>query len=222
MHKNHKQSSNVKISKYALSVTKRLFDIIVVLIVSPLVVLILAIASLIQVLLAGRPIIFTQERVGKKGKLFKIYKCRTMCINAETMQKRYVHLNKAQWPVFKIDNDPRFVGIGRFLSQSGIDEMPQLLNVIKGDMSLIGPRPLPPHEESHIQSNIQAVRRSISPGIMSAWVLQGSHQLTFSEWMDLDLQYAQSVHLKEDYTILVKVLIHQIYRILKLPFRITK
>ncbi len=98
------------------------------------------------VLFSGPPILFCQKRIGLRGKPFLMYKFRTMDIGAETVKRRMVHLNEADGPVFKIRNDPRFTPIGRFLSHTGLDELPQLINVLKGEMALIGPRPLPVDE----------------------------------------------------------------------------
>ena len=164
---------------------KRLFDIIIscigLIIFSPLFVFI---AILIPLTSRGS-VFFIQKRIGKNGKVFKMIMFRTMKIGAEHLQKHYSHLNEASWPVFKIRNDPRFAGIGKFLSKTGLDETPQLINVIKGEMSLVGPRPLPIKEAKKL-TKIQKVRELIKPGITSSWVVEGSHSMKFVKWMKLD------------------------------------
>lgn len=131
---------------------------------------------------------FIQERAGKDGKVFRMYKFRTMYPGAEKDQERYRHFNEANGPVFKIHNDPRFTKIGRWLARTGLDELPQIINVIKGEMVLVGPRPLPPSEEKKIPAKWRMKRRSVKPGITSSWVVSGGHTLKFREWMELDMK----------------------------------
>lgn len=132
-------------------------------------------------------ILFSQERIGKGGKTFQIYKFRTMYEGAEHDQYKYSPLNQANGPVFKIYNDPRFTKIGRWLANTGLDELPQFINIAKGEMALIGPRPLPTHEESKIPTKWRIRRQSVKPGLTSSWVINGSHNMTFKEWMELDM-----------------------------------
>ncbi|MCH7641240.1 sugar transferase [Patescibacteria group bacterium] len=149
------------------------------------------------------PVFFVQKRVGKKGKTFKIIMFRTMYVGAERDQKEFAHLNEADGPVFKIKDDPRFVGIGRFLARTGLDELPQLINVIKGEMSLVGPRPLPVSEARKL-TKAQKIRELVKPGMTSSWVISGAHKVSFKEWMRLDRDYLQHASLKEDLRILFK------------------
>lgn len=139
---------------------------------------------------SGFPIFFCQKRTGKDGIPFVMFKFRTMSPDAEKKQKIYKNKNEADGPVFKIHNDPRFTRMGKFLSHTGFDELPQLWNVLRGDMALFGPRPLPVDEAKHLFS-WQKKRQVIKPGILSPWVLDGYHRRTFDEWMRDDCQYVQ-------------------------------
>ena len=132
-------------------------------------------------------VIFRQKRVGKDGKIFVIYKFRTMIENAEKMQDKYRSLNEVDGPVFKIKDDPRYTKFGKFLSHTGLDELPQLLNIIKGEMSFVGPRPLPVDEEKYIPLRWRTIRRSTKPGITSSWLISGAHGLTFNQWLQHDV-----------------------------------
>lgn len=134
--------------------------------------------------------IFKQKRIGKNKKPFTIYKIQTMVPNAERLKKHYLHLNQANGPVFKIFNDPRYTKIGKILSKTGLDELPQLINIIKGEMAFVGPRPLPVDEANKIPQKYHK-RFSVLPGITSLWVVNGSHQLSFKEWMELDIAYVK-------------------------------
>lgn len=136
----------------------------------------------------GGPLLYKQKRMGKDSKPFVMYKIRSMVVGAEELKRRYLGLNEANGPVFKIRNDPRYTRIGKILARVGVDELPQLINVIKGDMVLVGPRPLPKDEAIMVPKRYKK-RFSVLPGITSPWVLKGSHQLTFKQWMDLDLDY---------------------------------
>ena len=114
-----------------------------------------------------------------------------MRVDADKNKKRCEYLNEADGPVFKIRNDPRLTGIGRFLSHSGLDELPQLINVVKGEMEIVGPRPLPVEESKKILRKYLSVRESVKPGIISLWVLGGYHRVSFEEWMKSDVEYVK-------------------------------
>jgi lipopolysaccharide/colanic/teichoic acid biosynthesis glycosyltransferase len=139
---------------------------------------------------SGFPIFFVQDRVGKGGKVFRLFKFRTMVRDAEKIQGKYQKLNEADGPAFKIRNDPRFTRLGRFLSHTGLDELPQLYNIIIGDMVLIGPRPLPINEAHKLKPWMQE-RHKIKPGIISPWILEGYHRNSFTDWMQSDLRYVE-------------------------------
>lgn len=138
----------------------------------------------------GGPFFFKQKRMGKDKKPFTIYKIKTMIKRAEEQKEKYRHLNEADGPVFKIYDDPRYTKVGKFIAHTGLDELPQLINIIKGEMDLVGPRPLPIDEARRVSKKYEK-RFSVLPGITSLWVVQGSHKLSFNEWMKLDLKYIE-------------------------------
>jgi lipopolysaccharide/colanic/teichoic acid biosynthesis glycosyltransferase len=158
------------------------------------------------VIFTGTPVFFTQKRFGLNGKRFNLLKFRTMIRGATKHKWRYLHLNEADGPVFKIRLDPRFTKIGHFLANTGLDELPQLINVIKGDMSLVGPRPLPVSEAKKLNPNDQQ-RHLIKPGVTSPWVIAGAHSLSFATWMQLDRNYLKSGSLPEDVSVLLRTFI---------------
>ncbi len=167
----------------------------------------LIIAFLIKISSSG-PVIFPQKRIGKNGRVFTLFKFRTMVKNAPRLKKKYVKLNEADGPVFKIRNDPRFInGLAKFLARSALDELPNLFNVLRGEMSWVGPRPLPVDEAKEIAPEISDARESVLPGITSSWVVSGSHQLKFNTWMSLDLDYAKNFNFLTDFKILGKTLL---------------
>jgi lipopolysaccharide/colanic/teichoic acid biosynthesis glycosyltransferase len=163
----------------------------------------LLVALLIKIDSSG-PIFFKQKRTGKKGVCFTMYKFRTMVDNAEKLKEKYRRLNEADGPVFKINNDPRFTKIGKTLSHTGFDEFPQFFNVLKGEISLVGPRPLPIKEEAGIELQYQKKRRLVKPGIISSWLIKGAHKLSFKEWMDSDLEDIQKMGFTYDMRIILK------------------
>lgn len=164
----------------------KFFALIFLVLLSPLIFLLFILVKLSS----KGPFIFKQLRAGKYKKPFYMYKIRTMVKNAEDFKKKYLHLNEADGPVFKIRNDPRYTKIGKILSYSGLDEIPQLINILKGEMAFVGPRPLPVDEAEKVAKRYNT-RFSILPGITSPWVVNGSHRLTFKQWMELDLDYLE-------------------------------
>jgi lipopolysaccharide/colanic/teichoic acid biosynthesis glycosyltransferase len=143
------------------------------------------------------PFIFPQKRTGCRRKPFTIFKIRSMYVGAEAQQKKLSRLNEADGPVFKISNDPRFTRVGKWLSRSGLDELPQLWNILRGEMSFVGPRPLPISEAKCVPK-AYAARFSVLPGITSPWVINGNHNLSFPTWMELDLAYIKEQSLLKD------------------------
>jgi len=150
----------------------------------------------------GGPLIFKQKRMGKDEKPFVMYKIRTMVVGAEKLKKRYLDLNEADGPVFKIKKDPRFTKVGKILARTAIDEFPQLINVIKGEMAIVGPRPLPWEEAKRVPKRYKK-RFSVLPGITSFWIVKGSHKLTFKKWMELDLDYVNNRAVFQDLSIII-------------------
>ncbi len=149
------------------------------------------------------PAIFAQERVGLNGRPFKIYKFRSMVVNAEELKERLADLNEMSGPVFKITNDPRVTAVGKFIRQTSIDELPQLLNVFKGDMSLVGPRP-PLTSEVNLYDSKHRKRLAVRPGITCIWQISGRNEVDFEEWMEMDAEYVDRWSLWLDMEILAR------------------
>lgn len=211
---------------------KRSFDllssILILIIVAPLA----ALTYPVLLYLVGKPIIFTQERIGKNGKKFKLYKLRSMKKNADSIKNRYSTKNEAPWPMFKIAEDPRFLKkeinfflfkkpyhmeVGKFLSRSGIDEIPQIFNIIKGEMSLVGPRPLPTKEAAtleEIDKTWHKWRHSVKPGIFSIWALDSSHNKSFNYWKKLEKE-TLAMGTRKQAVIAIKIIFKQMKNILK-------
>ncbi len=185
-------------------VAKRLLDIAVssalLLLFLPLFV---SVAIAIKATSTG-PVFFFQERIGLNKRRFKIAKFRTMIQDAERLMRDLESKNEVSGPVFKIRNDPRITSIGKFLRRSSIDELPQLLNVLKGDMSLVGPRPLPVRDYEGFSEDWQRRRFSVKPGITCLWQVNGRSNISFDEWMLLDLQYMDEWSLWLDLKILAR------------------
>lgn len=152
------------------------------------------------------PFIFKQKRAGKGKKPFELYKIRTMVVNAEDLKSKYKKYNQADGPVFKIKDDPRYTSLGKFLSHTGLDEMLQLVNIIKGEMDFVGPRPLPLAEAKKVDKKYER-RFSVLPGITSPWIVNGAHNLSFKKWMELDLDYAEKKNIFLDLVIMFKTIV---------------
>lgn len=133
---------------------------------------------------------FAQERVGMHGRRFRMFKLRTMVNGAHAMRQSVMHLNEVDGPVFKIRNDPRLHPLGRFLRRTSIDELPNLLNVVRGEMSLVGPRPALPSEVEHYDS-VALRRLSVPQGVTCLWQINGRSDVTFEHWMELDNKYVE-------------------------------
>jgi exopolysaccharide biosynthesis polyprenyl glycosylphosphotransferase len=152
------------------------------------------------------PILFAQERIGYNKRRFKVLKFRTMVVEAEKQQHVLEHLNEVEGPVFKIKKDPRITHVGVFLRRFSIDELPQLLNVFKGEMSLVGPRPLPLRDVERIDLQWHKRRFSIKPGITCLWQVNGRSNIGFTEWVRMDLDYIDKWSLGLDLKILLKTI----------------
>jgi exopolysaccharide biosynthesis polyprenyl glycosylphosphotransferase len=184
---------------------KRMLDVIGsfagLVVLSPLLIVI---AALIKLTSAG-PVFFRQERVGADEKVFTCYKFRSMYEDAERRQAELEAQNEAGGVIFKIKNDPRITPIGRFIRDSSIDELPQLINVLKGEMSLVGPRPLPLRDFDRMDEGDKA-RLGIVPGITGFWQVSGRSDLSFGEMLRLDLYYIENWSLLLDLRILVRTI----------------
>jgi lipopolysaccharide/colanic/teichoic acid biosynthesis glycosyltransferase len=161
--------------------------------------------GLLVKLTSSGPVIFRQERAGFHGRRFWMYKFRTMVDGAEHMREQVAHLNAMSGPVFKAADDPRLTSVGRFLRKLSLDELPQLLNVLKGEMSLVGPRPLPVYEASRIKG-AQRRRLAMRPGITGLWQVSGRNAVDFEGWMRLDLAYVDGWSLGLDLWILLRTI----------------
>ena len=185
---------------------KRIMDFVfsaaLLLILSPL---FLVIALLIKLDSPG-PVFFVQERVGLNKRRFRLYKFRTMVEDADEWQKELETLNEATGPVFKIGNDPRITNIGRILRRTSIDELPQLINVVKVDMSLVGPRPLPIRDYNGFCQDWHRRRFSVQPGITCLWQINGRSEVSFEDWMKMDMKYIDRWSLWLDIIILAKTI----------------
>lgn len=152
------------------------------------------------------PVFFLQERVGLRRKKFPLIKFRTMVTGAEKRLKELEQYNEVKGAAFKLKNDPRITRVGRVLRKCSLDELPQFLNVLKGDMSLVGPRPLPIRDVEQFDARWQKRRFSVKPGITCLWQANGRHQIGFEHWMELDLQYIDHWSLKLDFEIMLKTI----------------
>jgi lipopolysaccharide/colanic/teichoic acid biosynthesis glycosyltransferase len=154
---------------------------------------------------SGKHVLFKQTRVGIDGKLFTMYKFRTMVLDAEARRHELVEQNEADGLLFKIADDPRVTRLGRILRPLGLDELPQLLNVLKGDMSLVGPRPALPVEVEKYDERLRA-RLWVKPGLTGLWQINGRHELSFDEYAQYDLHYVNNWSLALDLWVLVATL----------------
>jgi exopolysaccharide biosynthesis polyprenyl glycosylphosphotransferase len=196
----HPRPRRARIVKRALDVLGSVAGLAVL---SP-VLLVLALA----VKLTSRgPVLFVHERCGLGGRRFRFYKFRTMVTDAESRKAALEHLNEMTGPVFKIRCDPRVTALGRVLRRLSLDELPQLWNVVRGDMSLVGPRPpIPDEVERYTPRHVQ--RLSVRPGITGLWQVSGRNDITdFERWIDLDLQYTRTWSLWLDLRILLKTVV---------------
>jgi exopolysaccharide biosynthesis polyprenyl glycosylphosphotransferase len=195
--------ANVPHNTYALAI-KKLMDIfgalLGIILLSPLLIL----TSILIKLTSRGPIIYKQPRVGLRGRQFELYKFRSMVVNADELRKELEEQNEADGPAFKIKDDPRVTKIGGILRKTGLDELPQLFNIIKGEMSLIGPRP-PLPEETVQYKRWQLRRLSVKPGLSCFWqVKPDRNNIKFEKWMELDLAYIDNWSLRLDFVILLK------------------
>lgn len=182
---------------------KRTFDIsisaLLLVILSP----VFAITGILIKVSSPGPLLFVQDRLGLNKRIFKMYKFRTMIVDAENKQMDLEKFNEASGPVFKIKRDPRIIPIGKLLRKLSIDELPQLFNVLKGDMSLVGPRPLPIRDYQGFSEDWHRRRFSVRPGITCLWQIKGRSNLSFDAWMELDMLYIDDWSLWLDAKILL-------------------
>lgn len=182
---------------------KRVFDFVVVCVALPIALPIMAVISVLVKLDSRGPVLFKQVRVGKWGETFYCYKFRSMYVDAEERKSELMAQNEADAVVFKMKNDPRITRVGRYIRKASIDELPQLFNVLKGEMSLVGPRPPVPSEVAEYQFD-QLRRLDAIPGITGLQQVSGRSELSFTRWVELDVQYIAEQSLMKDIEILLK------------------
>lgn len=181
------------------SVMDFILTLVFLIVISPVMLLIAILIKLED----GGPVVFKQVRVGRHGRLFNCLKFRTMVVNAEDLKDKLMALNEQDGPVFKIRKDPRVTKIGRFLRKTSLDELPQFINVLFGDMSIVGPRPPIPSEVEKYDRNL--IRRlSINPGITCIWQVSGRNNIPFNRWMEMDMEYIDNWSLALDIKIILK------------------
>ena len=187
-------------------VIKRIIDIVAsftgLILLSPL---ILIVSMLIKLESKGE-VIFKQKRVGLNGKEFYMYKFRSMVINAEELKEQLESQNEMSGPMFKIKDDPRITKVGKFIRKTSIDELPQLINVIKGDMSLVGPRPSLPKEVEKFEQWMME-RLEVKPGLTCIWQISGRNNIDFEDWMKLDIKYVRERSFKLDMKLILKTVL---------------
>lgn len=184
-------------------ICKRTIDIIGaglgLILLSPIIAIV---ACAVKVTSKG-PIFFSQKRVGKNGELFEMYKFRSMVVNAEELKEKLQHQNEMSGPMFKMKDDPRVTKVGKFIRKTSIDELPQLWNILKGDMSLVGPRPSLPKEVAQFDEWMYK-RLEVKPGLTCYWQVSGRNNIDFEDWMKLDIRYVEEKNLWIDIKLIFK------------------
>ena len=192
--------------KRIYEISKRAIDIIGagsgLLLLSPVIVIV---ACAIKFTSKG-PIFFSQKRVGKNGELFDMYKFRSMVVNAEELKEKLAHQNEMSGPMFKMKDDPRVTKVGKFIRKTSLDELPQLWNVLKGDMSLVGPRPSLPKEVVQFEGWMYK-RLEVKPGLTCYWQVSGRNNIDFEDWMKLDIKYVDERNIWIDIKLIFKTVL---------------
>lgn len=200
---NRLYETSVPVRPVPYAAAKRLLDITLALIGICILSPVFLLVGLAVKLTSRGPIIFRQTRVGRGGRYFTCYKFRSMCQDAERMRDQVLHLNEVSGPVFKIRNDPRFTPIGGFIRRCSLDELPQLWNVLRGDMSIVGPRPPVPGEVQHYDDR-ELLRLAVKPGLTCLWQVNGRSNIPFEHWMELDLLYVETMSFWRDVRIILQ------------------
>ncbi|HXV13317.1 MAG TPA: sugar transferase [Candidatus Krumholzibacteria bacterium] len=206
-------SATVALDAAAIDVTepfgyafaKRAFDLVVGCAILLLLVPVIPMVGLMIRMDSQGPVFYRQERVGKKGRPFKFYKFRSMRVDSDRLRAQLESSNEMTGPVFKMKNDPRVTAVGQFLRRSSLDEIPQIFNVLKGDMSIVGPRPALPGEVAKYEAWHRR-RLDVKPGITCLWQVAGRSHVGFDEWMRLDIEYMSRRSLRTDLGIFVKTI----------------
>jgi len=190
----------------AYRIAKRIMDLTLIFLAFPILLPVFLLCGiLIKIESAGGPIVFTQCRTGKGGNRFDMFKFRTMVPNAEELKSKYAHMNELQLPDFKITNDPRVTRVGKFLRKTSLDEIPQVINVLKGEMSLIGPRPTSFSAETY--QLWQTERLDVLPGLTGLWQIIGRASTEFDDRLRLDIAYIEKRCIWLDIQILFRTIL---------------
>jgi lipopolysaccharide/colanic/teichoic acid biosynthesis glycosyltransferase len=190
------------ISEAAYVRLKRTLDLLICIAVLPVVAGVILLCVLAIKIDSPGPAMFAQNRTGKAGRRFRMWKLRTMVQNADALKAKYAHLNELTWPDFKISNDPRITRVGRFLRKTSLDELPQFFNVLAGDMTLVGPRPTSFSADTYRLWH--TVRLEVKPGITGLWQISGRNELDFDDRLRLDVAYIRNRSLWLDAAILFR------------------
>ena len=182
---------------------KRGIDVIVALLAIVLFAPVFLVTALAIYIEDGAPVFFIQERNGLHGKIFRMYKFRSMCRDAAKIHQSLLAQNELDGPAFKMKDDPRLTRVGKFIRKTSIDELPQLLNILKGEMSIVGPRPLPTYETAEL-NEYQRQRMNVKPGLTCYWQCSGRNDIPFGEWMEMDMKYIEDESIFTDARIMVK------------------
>ena len=192
--------------KRIYEISKRAIDIIGagsgLLLLSP----VIAIVACAVKFTSKGPVFFSQKRVGKNGELFDMYKFRSMVVNAEELKEKLAHQNEMSGPMFKMKDDPRVTKVGKFIRKTSLDELPQLWNVLKGEMSLVGPRPSL-HKEVVQFEKWMYRRLSVKPGLTCYWQVSGRNNIDFEDWMKLDIKYVDERNIWIDIKLIFKTVL---------------
>lgn len=185
-------------------ILKRFIDIVCsiigIILLSPIFIIV---AVAIKIENPKGKVIFSQIRCGKDNKTFKMYKFRSMVEDAEKLLNNIQHLNEMDGPVFKIKEDPRITNVGRFIRKTSIDELPQLINILKGDMSIVGPRP-PLVREVEKYNQYEMQRLMVKPGLTCYWQISGRNNINFEQWVEMDIKYIEERNLFIDIKLILK------------------
>jgi len=196
------RSAGVQVAPRRYLIAKRVMDIALCVMALPLVLPVMLVCAICVWIEDPGPIMFCQSRTGKGGRRFKMFKFRTMVKNADELKVKYAHLNQLQWPDFKVQDDPRVTRIGKLLRKTSLDEIPQIFNVLRGDMSLVGPRPTSFDVSTYDLWHTE--RLEVTPGITGLWQISGRSDLEFDERLRLDIEYIETRSIWLDFKILLK------------------
>jgi len=196
------QTREVKLFRPGYRRIKRVMDLFVCSLALPMLLPLIGVLALLIWFDDPGPVFFKQYRTGKGGKRFRMYKLRTMATNAEEIKLKYAHLNELTWPDFKITNDPRVTRVGRLLRKTSLDELPQIFNIVLGDMSIVGPRPTSFAASTYELWHTE--RLEVLPGLTGLWQVSGRSDLDFDDRLKLDIEYIENRSIWLDIKIIIR------------------